>query len=356
MKLKPIVEATDIGEENSHNDSEKGESTYENEEGGSGTSTPSLSLQEEVGKAYAGAQKRAAKVRVGKGHTMVDNAKEKLLGVQNTSSLLEGAEKVIEASVDAVIRHRCTLEAVCALNDELDDDRKRAIKETMWSPVLEYRSFVTDRHLVRALIKCWNTDTKSFKLKWREMPFSFYDVVLITGLPAHGKPILFECSEAISETNPVFEVREEEIMQAVMRAFIDTNEYQGYKEDAEMKDGRPDIGGEALKGRDQSVVEPGEGSSTPLHHCEKDNVVILLSLYVRSTEVSTSIAGDLSSKNINLHSNAVDNDMDVGQATSKDSEVGKSTRQVVVLASPTVHIEEGHNGGEMGMEEAYMGS
>ena len=48
-KLKPIIEATDIGEENSHNDSQKGESAYENEEGGSGTSTPSLSLEEEVG-------------------------------------------------------------------------------------------------------------------------------------------------------------------------------------------------------------------------------------------------------------------------------------------------------------------
>jgi len=34
----------------------------------------------------------------------------------------EAGEKVAEASVDVVIWHQCTLEAVCALNDELDDD------------------------------------------------------------------------------------------------------------------------------------------------------------------------------------------------------------------------------------------
>ena len=81
-----------------------------------------MKVWNDTGKAYAGVQQKAAKVRVDKGHTMVDNTKGKLLEVQNTSSLLEGAKKVIEASVDVVIRHRCTLEAVCALKDELDDD------------------------------------------------------------------------------------------------------------------------------------------------------------------------------------------------------------------------------------------
>ena len=47
--------------------------------------------------------------------------------------------------------------------------------------------------------------------------------------------------------------------------------------------------------------------------------------------------------------------MDVGQATSKDIGVGKSAQQVVMLASPAVHIEEGHNGGEMGMEDIMEG-
>ena len=64
----------------------------------------------------------------------------------------DAGEKVVEASVDVVIWHRCTMEAVCTLNDELDDDRKHAIRDNVWSPVLEHRSFAMDRHLVRALI------------------------------------------------------------------------------------------------------------------------------------------------------------------------------------------------------------
>ena len=100
------------------------------------------------------------------------------------------------------------------------------------------------------------------------------------------------------------------------------------------------MGGEALKARDQSVVELGKGSSTPLHHCEEDNVVILLSSYVRSTEVSTSIAGDVPSENIDLHSNAANNNIDVSWATSDDVKVGKAAQQVVVLGSPTIHVEE----------------
>ena len=111
----------------------------------------------------------------------------------------EAGEKVAEASVDVVIRHRCTLEAVCALYDEMDDDRKRAIRDTMWSLVLEYKSFAMDGHLMQDLIECWNSDTKSFKIGMREVPLSLYDMALITGLLAHGKPILFQRNEVCGE-------------------------------------------------------------------------------------------------------------------------------------------------------------
>ena len=63
-------------------------------------------------------------------------------------------------------------------------------------------------HLVRVLIEYWNSDTKSFKIGRREVPFSLYDVALITGLPAHGKRILFERSEATGEV--------EELLKGVM--------------------------------------------------------------------------------------------------------------------------------------------
>jgi len=65
----------------------------------------------------------------------------------------EAGKKVAEASVDVVIQHWCTMKILCALNDELDDDRKRAIRDTVWSSVLEYRSFAMDGHLVWTLIE-----------------------------------------------------------------------------------------------------------------------------------------------------------------------------------------------------------
>ena len=64
--------------------------------------------------------------------------------------------------------------------------------------MLDYRSFVIDGHLVRAMIECWNTDTKSFKIRQRKVPFSLYDIDT-TGLPTHGKPFSFEHSEVTYE-------------------------------------------------------------------------------------------------------------------------------------------------------------
>ncbi|KAJ8432067.1 hypothetical protein Cgig2_030503 [Carnegiea gigantea] len=45
----PVVEATDMGEENSDNESEESESAYENKEGSNGTSSSLVSLEEEEG-------------------------------------------------------------------------------------------------------------------------------------------------------------------------------------------------------------------------------------------------------------------------------------------------------------------
>jgi len=46
--------------------------------------------------------------------------------------------------VDVIIRNYCALEAMYALNDQLSDTHKEAIRGTMWSPTLEYRIFVMD--------------------------------------------------------------------------------------------------------------------------------------------------------------------------------------------------------------------
>ena len=45
-------------------------------------------------------------------------------------------------------------EAVCSLNTELEEVQKSAVEGTVWRPMLKYKSFVMDRHLVRALVEC----------------------------------------------------------------------------------------------------------------------------------------------------------------------------------------------------------
>ena len=55
--------------------------------------------------------------------------------------------------------------------------------------------------MVQALIESWNTDIKAFKLGWREVPFSYFDAALLTGLPASGGPVVFEQTEVPGRFN-----------------------------------------------------------------------------------------------------------------------------------------------------------
>jgi len=52
-----------------------------------------------------------------------------------------------------------------------------------------------DWHMVQALIESWNPDIKAFNLGRREVPFSYFDAALLTGLPASGGPVVFEQTE-----------------------------------------------------------------------------------------------------------------------------------------------------------------
>ncbi|KAJ8428908.1 hypothetical protein Cgig2_011650 [Carnegiea gigantea] len=69
---------------------------------------------------------------------------------------------------DAIVRHRCALEAVCSLNSELEECQKSTIEGTVRSPVLKYKPFVIDRHLVRALVESWVPKSKAFRIGQRE--------------------------------------------------------------------------------------------------------------------------------------------------------------------------------------------
>ncbi|KAJ8434664.1 hypothetical protein Cgig2_030050 [Carnegiea gigantea] len=106
-----------------------------------------------------------------------------LKGSKGKSVEIEGkvVENEGEGIGDVFFRHWYTLEVVCSLNFELEDFQKLAIKETVWSPILMYEPFVMDKRLTRAS-----------KIGWRKLPFSVYDVTLVTGLPATGKHATFE--------------------------------------------------------------------------------------------------------------------------------------------------------------------
>ncbi|KAJ8421579.1 LOW QUALITY PROTEIN: hypothetical protein Cgig2_010418 [Carnegiea gigantea] len=103
---------------------------------------------------------------------------------------------------DVVLRHRRALEAVCTLNSELADCQKIAIERT--SLVLRYKPFVLERHLVRALVECCVSKTKSFRIARRHVPFLVYDVALLMGLPATRKHVTFDEGQGECEVQEVW--------------------------------------------------------------------------------------------------------------------------------------------------------
>jgi len=130
--------------------------------------------------------------------------------VSRRGSCHGGGEGGREKAVDGEVRHRCSLDAICALNEQLVDIQKEAIRGTIWSPVLEYRKFLMDRHLVHALLEAWRPERKCFKLGQREVPFSYYDVAMLTGLPATRKRIAFKRGEGAYEVEEVLKGAMEE--------------------------------------------------------------------------------------------------------------------------------------------------
>ena len=91
---------------------------------------------------------------------------------------------------DYVARHRCAFESIfCVLVDELSDAQRELVRGMVWGPVLEYKRFVMDRFLVQALIPAWNPDSLAFMIGGREVQFSYFDVALVTSLPATGREL-----------------------------------------------------------------------------------------------------------------------------------------------------------------------
>ncbi|KAJ8445205.1 hypothetical protein Cgig2_024411 [Carnegiea gigantea] len=197
-----------------------------------------------------------------------------------------------------------------------------------------------------------------------------------------------EASVVFEEINVVLEVREEERVKDVVRAFIDTDEYKGYVEDAEAVislevrlrrvrdvlrkekeahaatkkelaatkkklaelramiqagDGKANVDGEEVQAGDERVVEPRDDSVSLIHHSEADDGVVRLSPHVGSAEAiheeGKLEACDASLGDTELRSDDVQSMMDVGHGTSDDVLVGESALEVVVLGSPAAGSE-----------------
>jgi len=56
-----------------------------------------------------------------------------------------------------------------------------------------------DQHMVEALIEAWNPETKAFRLGRRDVPFSYFDVALLTGFPSTGSSVVFKRCDEVGE-------------------------------------------------------------------------------------------------------------------------------------------------------------
>jgi len=154
--------------------------------------------------------------------------------LRSTAARVEGGKGKgvdLEASMgEYVVRHRCVFEAICGLVKELSDAQKKSVQGTVWWPVLEYKKFVIDRHMVQALIQAWNSDSTAFRVGRREVPFTYFDVALMTGLLAMGRRVVFHWGEDAGEVEQlVITAMEERLDKERQRRRADRMESRIYR-------------------------------------------------------------------------------------------------------------------------------
>ncbi|KAJ8424514.1 LOW QUALITY PROTEIN: hypothetical protein Cgig2_025776 [Carnegiea gigantea] len=82
----------------------------------------------------------------------------------------------IRGVVPMSVGDRCTMENICKFN------KMEAIEGNILKPLLEYRPFAIQRDLTTGLVKVWVSWRKAFKLAWRLVPFSIYNVTLFANM------------------------------------------------------------------------------------------------------------------------------------------------------------------------------
>jgi len=90
------------------------------------------------------------------------------------------------------VRGRCTLDIICALKKTFQEHHVQALEGTILKLVLQYRQFTMLCELTTALIMAWVSRRRGFRLAGRVVPFSVFDVALMTGLPVTGEIVQFD--------------------------------------------------------------------------------------------------------------------------------------------------------------------
>ncbi|KAJ8452610.1 hypothetical protein Cgig2_004946 [Carnegiea gigantea] len=117
---------------------------------------------------------------------------------------------------DVILRSRCTLRSISALNGRLNPYQREAVLGTVLRPVMEYGEMAMERHLTLALIKSWDRRKKAFRVGGREVRFTVFDVVMFTGLPGIGKKVELDGEEVMTEVGNMVRARMAEWERAEM--------------------------------------------------------------------------------------------------------------------------------------------
>ena len=83
------------------------------------------------------------------------------------------------------------LDRIVTLNSRLIEYKKEAVKGCVLAPILKYCSFTMEHNLALVLVKAWLPRRRVFRLGERLVPFSIFDVALMTSLPVTGERVHF---------------------------------------------------------------------------------------------------------------------------------------------------------------------
>jgi len=95
--------------------------------------------------------------------------------------------------------------------------QKDAVGGSVLAPMLKYYSFSIERNLAIALVKAWVPRRRAFRLGEQLVPFSVFDVALMTGLPAIGERVIFNEEHVTTEIGDLVRERVHEVEQQELR-------------------------------------------------------------------------------------------------------------------------------------------